>query len=118
MRFAILPFSISPIFFSRPMAYAPLIVAALIASVGVIFIFIHAKDIVNPMFPEGHDPGLKSVAIAIGNPESISVCVVGGMSNTGQLELPFFNNQQQDAVDKVKAFVKKNYNIGETKIIK
>ena len=56
--------------------------------------------------------------VGIGNPESISVCVVGGVNNDGQLELPFFNNQQQESVEKVKAFVKKNYNIGESKIIK
>jgi len=39
-------------------AAAPFIVAALIASAGVIFIFMQASDNMNDMFPLGEEPGL------------------------------------------------------------
>ena len=45
--------------------------AALIASEGVIFILIQAKEITKFILPEGEDPGLKSVAKQSGSPLEI-----------------------------------------------
>ena len=55
---AILPFEMLPILSDKFKACAALIVAALIASSGVILIFIQAKETTKFIFPEGEDPGL------------------------------------------------------------
>src|ERR1700749_290810 len=52
---------------------APLIVAAAIASSGVIFICVHARESANGMLTVGDVPGLKSVASATATPASISL---------------------------------------------
>ena len=57
-KFAIFPFVILPTFSDKFIAYAPFIVAALMASSGVIFIFIQAKETTRFIFPEGDEPGL------------------------------------------------------------
>src|SRR6266850_7491606 len=75
--FATFPFVILPWVERSSNAYDVLIVAALIASSGVIFILMHAREIANDMFPLGALPGLKSEAIANGNPAS-SICRAGG----------------------------------------
>ena len=46
-------------------------VAALIASSGVIFILMQAVETTKFIFPDGVEPGLKSVASAIGKPFAI-----------------------------------------------
>ena len=60
-----------PMFSDNPIAYAPLIVAAAMASSGSIPIYKQASESTNAMLPEGEEPGLKSEASAIGNPASI-----------------------------------------------
>ena len=62
IRLAILPTVILPCESEIPIANAPLIVAAFMASSGVIFILIHAVATTKFMFPDGVEPGLKSVA--------------------------------------------------------
>src|SRR6476620_9926322 len=71
MILADFPLVILPWVSEIPIAYAPLMVAALIASSGVIFILIHAVATTKFMFPDGVVPGLKSVASANGNPAAI-----------------------------------------------
>lgn len=72
MILAFFPIEMLPYSLEAFMANAPLMVAALIASSGLIFILIHARLTIKFMFPLGADPGLKSVASAKGRPESIS----------------------------------------------
>ena len=62
------------------MAYALLVVAAIIASAGVILYKIQASDTIWFMFPEGQLPGLKSEQMATGNPASI-IFLAGGEGN-------------------------------------
>ena len=57
-RLAIFPFAMLPCVSLKPIAYAPFIVEALIACRVLSFIFMHAKEIINFISPEGHDPGL------------------------------------------------------------
>ena len=57
----------------NPMAYAALIVSALIASSGVNFILMQAKLMTTPKFPVGVVPGLKSLASATGKLASINL---------------------------------------------
>ena len=56
---------------SSSMAAAPLMVAAVSASSGVIFICVQASAITNAILPDGEEPGLKSDARTSGNPASM-----------------------------------------------
>ena len=55
---AFLPFAIVPSSFSTPIAYAELIVEALMACSGVRPIRMHARETTKFILPEGVDPGL------------------------------------------------------------
>ena len=57
-KFADLPRVIEPTSCCSSNAQAVLIVAALIASAGVIFILMHASEIISGIFPDGELPGL------------------------------------------------------------
>src|SRR5436190_4470606 len=69
--FATLPASSDPILLPRFNEYAALIVAALIASAGDIFICVHASDKIIGSEGVGDEPGLKSVASTTASPASI-----------------------------------------------
>ena len=58
-------------FAPRPRLYAALMVAAVIASAGVIFICVQASDRIIGMEGVGEEPGLKSVASTTARPASI-----------------------------------------------
>ena len=58
MRFASFPFDIEPTRWPNSKACAAFMVTALKASLGVIFIWVHARDIRKGIFPEGVEPGL------------------------------------------------------------
>src|SRR5690606_18728278 len=90
IRFAIFPTVMLPCVSESPIAYAPLMVAALMASSGVIFILMHARETTKFIFPDGVDPGLKSVAKARGNPALI-------MSRAGVYGIPKKNEQEGSA---------------------
>ena len=69
---AFLPGSMLPTWSDNFNAAAPLNVAAVIASSGVILICVHAIVIIICMLYDIHDPGLKSDARATAAPASIS----------------------------------------------
>ena len=71
-----MPFVILPCDSLKSIAYAPLIVAAFMASSGVIFILIQAVATTKCIFPEGEVPGLKSEAKANGKP-AFNICRAG-----------------------------------------
>ena len=58
IRFAFLPIVMLPTSSDKPIANAPLIVAALIASSGDIPIFVQARETTKFIFPDGDEPGL------------------------------------------------------------
>src|SRR4051812_19417943 len=72
IRFAFLPRLILPTSSANSIACAPLMVAALIASSGSIFMPMQAIDTTRFILPEGDEPGLKSEANAIAQPASIN----------------------------------------------
>src|SRR5450432_1017270 len=80
IRLAILPVLMEPSKFPKPMANAPLMVAALKASSGISFICIQAMAITIFIFPVGEDPGLKSLASARAAPASNNLRA-GGKDN-------------------------------------
>src|SRR5204863_8990100 len=69
--FASLPASNEPILSPRFNEYAALIVAAVIASAGDIFICVHASERTIGIDGVGDEPGLKSVARTTASPASI-----------------------------------------------
>ena len=70
-KFASLPGSSEPILSPRFRLYAALIVDAVIASAGDIFIWVQARERIIGILGVGEEPGLKSVAITTASPASI-----------------------------------------------
>src|SRR4051794_32556816 len=80
MRFAFFPVAMLPAMVATSIAWAPLIVAALIASSGNNFMAMQAMEMTRFIFPDGQEPGLKSLARAMAAPASTSFLAGGNGS--------------------------------------